>query len=66
MQNLFERSNVFPKDIDAFAHVVSARNTSSGRRVFASSSKQGEFSKIRRQNPINSNIQIGWQQFQFE
>jgi hypothetical protein len=63
---LFERSNGFPKDGDVFAHVVSSRNTSSGQRLFASSSKQVEVSKIKRQNPTNSNIPIGGQQFQLE
>jgi hypothetical protein len=33
--------NKFPKDIDVLAHMLSSRNTSSGRRVFGSSNKQG-------------------------
>jgi hypothetical protein len=54
---LFERSNGFPKNINIFTQMVGSRNTSSGWRVFASSSKQGGISKIKRKNLNTGNIQ---------
>jgi len=40
-QILFWTTSRFSKDMDAFTQMVSNRNTSSGRRVFASCRKRG-------------------------
>jgi methionyl-tRNA synthetase len=56
-QNLFYSSDGFPKDNDVFAQTVSSRNTSSRRRGFASSSKQGGVPEIARKTSNTSNIQ---------
>jgi hypothetical protein len=47
---------MFPKDIDAYAQMVSSRNTSSKRRGFAVSSKQGGVPKIVRKTSNTSNV----------
>jgi hypothetical protein len=41
-----KRRNVFPENIDFFAQMVTSRNTTSGRRLLASSSEQGGLAKI--------------------
>ena len=42
--------NVFPTDIDVFAHKVMGRNMSSRRTVCTGGSKQGGVSEITRKN----------------
>jgi hypothetical protein len=46
-----------PKVVDVFPQMVSSRNTFSGRRVFAISSKQGGGSAIVRKDWNNSDSQ---------
>jgi hypothetical protein len=46
--------------------MISSRNTSGGRRVFASSSKQGRVFKITRKNWKITNIQKGGKHFKPE
>jgi hypothetical protein len=56
----------FPKDIDVLAQTVISGNTTSTRRGFASSSKQGGVSEITRKNWNISSVQNGGQHFKPE
>jgi hypothetical protein len=65
LQNLFQWSNGFPKDVNNFAHQVSSQNVSRRQTVFTGNRKHAG-PQIMRKNADIRYIQMRWATFQPE